>query len=328
MDEYTSISFQHDCRWQDAINRLDGAYNASTLRSYRRSFVRFASWCRERHVPYLPAAPSHLAQFIDDLSDSLRPVSLGHVARAIGRIHSLAGEADPTHSSDVFLSLRRAARRNAYAPRQAFGLTIEILARMAQACPDDLRGYRDRTLMWVGFETLCRASEIAALKIEDVTRTSRGTVTIVVRRGKSDQLGRGRTVVLSASTAQVVEAWIGKSGRATGLLFPRTNSAMTPVGSLAASSITRILRAGARRAGLPHAIVAQISSHSLRVGGAQQLTMNERNLSQIMRAGGWKSIATVSRYIEGAQLSPWDGNANVLSFPLPLQRRPHVKGWR
>jgi len=91
---------------------------------------------------------------------------------------------------------------------------------------------------------------------------------------------------------------------------------------LTVTSISRRLRIRARQAGLPASIVSQISSHSLRVGGAQQLTMNNRNLAQIMRAGGWRSVNTVSRYIEAAELSVWDERPSAISLPLPTPSNP------
>lgn len=45
--------------------------------------------------------------------------------------------------------------------------------------------------------------------------------------------------------------------------------------------------------------------HSLRVGGAQQLTLNGHGLLVIMRAGGWKSMNVVARYIEHLDIDVW-----------------------
>ncbi len=49
----------------------------------------------------------------------------------------------------------------------------------------------------------------------------------------------------------------------------------------------------------------RISGHSLRVGAAQQLTINGLGILQIMRAGGWRSMSVVARYVENVDLDVW-----------------------
>lgn len=315
-------------RWQKAIERLADAYAPSTLRGYTHTFATFESWCLSKHAEFLPAEPETVARYLEYRSHDLRPPTLGHVATYIGRVHRLAGYRDPTVAIDVFLALRRAGRRYPHRPRQALGLISEKLQAMAEGCGNDPAGLRDRALMWVGFESLCRGSEIAALRVEDLARTAVGTFTLLIRKGKADQTGRGRIVVLSPRTAQVIEQWLTCSGLSAGVLLPKLDTVGSPVGSLSTVAITRILRRRARCAGLAEAQVLQISSHSLRVGGAQQLTMNHRNLAQIMRAGGWRSVGTVSRYIEGAELSIWeDQPINTVAPVLPTKHRA-VRGWK
>ena len=47
------------------------------------------------------------------------------------------------------------------------------------------------------------------------------------------------------------------------------------------------------------------SSHSLRVGAAQELLRRGLTTSAIMRAGGWKSVDVLARYLEEAQVNVW-----------------------
>jgi integrase/recombinase XerD len=60
------------------------------------------------------------------------------------------------------------------------------------------------------------------------------------------------------------------------------------------------------RAGLPKPQAEQILAHSLRIGAAQDLMSDGRDLLTIMRAGGWKSTNVVSRYVEQADWRIWD----------------------
>ena len=49
--------------------------------------------------------------------------------------------------------------------------------------------------------------------------------------------------------------------------------------------------------------VAELSGHSMRVGGAQDLMMSGHDTLMIMTAGGWKNVEVVARYVEKAAVS-------------------------
>ena len=60
----------------------------------------------------------------------------------------------------------------------------------------------------------------------------------------------------------------------------------------------RILKAMARRAGLPETVVQGLSGHSARVGAAQDMIAAGIELPAILQAGRWKSTAMGNRYGE------------------------------
>ena len=51
--------------------------------------------------------------------------------------------------------------------------------------------------------------------------------------------------------------------------------------------------------------VRAFSGHSLRVGAAQDLLCAGFDTAAIMRAGGWKSINVLGRYLEFAEHNVW-----------------------
>lgn len=67
----------------------------------------------------------------------------------------------------------------------------------------------------------------------------------------------------------------------------------------------RLIKNTAIREGLATSIVDAFSGHSLRVGAAQDLLRNGYDTAAIMRAGGWKSLATLARYLEKAEHNVW-----------------------
>ena len=62
----------------------------------------------------------------------------------------------------------------------------------------------------------------------------------------------------------------------------------------------------ATNSGLKPDVIRKLSGHSMRVGAAQDLMSNGFGMMTIMRAGGWKSINVLARYVEKADLQIWD----------------------
>jgi hypothetical protein len=49
----------------------------------------------------------------------------------------------------------------------------------------------------------------------------------------------------------------------------------------------------------------EVSGHWLRVGAAQELIARGADISAIMRAGGWKTIEVVARYVQKIEVNVW-----------------------
>lgn len=205
--------------WRKALQQLDGAFSDHTLRSYGSGFGLFAAWCRERRQPPLPAASATVVDYIDWCSVRLKPGTVHQRLCAIKKIHRLCCQPDPTRDQSVDLAMRRVRRSQPSRPRQAMGLTTLLCDGMLGTCRDDLIGMRDRVLLGVGFDTLCRQSELVSIRIEDLTETSDGRYSVLVRRAKTDPSGAGRTALLSTRTSQFVDAWLDAIGATKGPLL-------------------------------------------------------------------------------------------------------------
>lgn len=66
-----------------------------------------------------------------------------------------------------------------------------------------------------------------------------------------------------------------------------------------------MIKSAAKRDGLSPSIVDKFSGHSLRVGAAQDLLKMGYDTAAIMRAGGWKSVSVLARYLEQAEHNVW-----------------------
>ena len=70
--------------------------------------------------------------------------------------------------------------------------------------------------------------------------------------------------------------------------------------------VSRTLMRLGSAAGLDEQMSAALSGHSMRVGCAQDLNASGHDILTIMRAGGWRSMNVVARYIEKVDLRIWD----------------------
>lgn len=291
--------------WNSELERLRGAYADTTIAGYRNDFRLFSHWCEAEGHAALPARPETIVAYLNAHIVHLKATTLTRRVVAILRIHRLLALPDPTGHEDVRLALRRIKRFRPGRPRQAHGITRALRQRMLAACGDDLTGKRDRALVALGFEGLCRRSEISALEVTDLVANIRGGLSVTIRRGKADQVGEGRVVGLSPDTAEILGDWIAAAGIIDGPLICPVYKGRVVQRQMRGFSIARILKRIAEQAGFAPEIVARISGHSLRVGAAQSLAVDGRSVLEIMRVGGWRSITTVARYVENAEITVW-----------------------
>ncbi len=296
--------FEHKS-WRQAILLLDGAYSPHTLRGYHTDLRIFEAWCNNNHRQMLPADPETVIDFIGDQALIICPNSIRRRLVAIKRLHALYGQTDPTTSEWVRLAIRRIKRQKPMRPKQAHALTATLRDRLIASCPDTMIGLRNQAMIALGYDTLCRRSELVALRVEHIDPIPTGGAKVLVRRAKSDPFGRGRYASLSLKGLSIVRRWTDAAGLVEGPLMRIVYQQKAGKRSIGPDQVGRILKEVARNAGVEPAIERGLSGHSMRVGAAQDLIVQGRNVLQIMHAGGWKSTNVVSRYCEGADLNVW-----------------------
>jgi integrase len=295
----TSAPSGHD--WRAALARLDGAYSESTLRGYRSDFARFAAWCDSLDRIALPASPETVAAFVAHRAPACSPSTLRRCLAGIRKLHRLFRLPNPAADEEVLLALRRALRSKPGRPKQARGLTADLRDRLIAACPDTLHGLRNRAIVAVGYDTLCRRSELVGLRVDDLSRLEGGTGRILIRRAKNDPFGDGRLGWLSPRTVGWVDAWLHRAGIGSGWMFRSVHGNRTGAGALHPFAVNRVIKALAAGAGIAPETVRDLSGHSMRVGAAQDMMAGGIGILPIMKAGGWKSMNVVGRYVESAE---------------------------
>jgi len=282
------------------LARCKGAYAETTLRGYRADLMVFQAWCAEKRTGWLPAEPEEVAAFIDDEADAVSPATLRRRLASIAFAHAMHDLASPTTASAVRLALRRAAKRKTRRPAQSKGLTADLLQQILDRQPQTVACARDAALIAVGYDTLCRSAELAAMRVSHIRPGANDQWSVIITRSKCDQAGDGRIAWLSPQTSEALQRWLEMSKIEEGPLFRSLHLGRLSECAMDTSSIRRLVKRAARRADVEIETARGLSGHSMRVGAAQDMLVAGFDAVAIMQAGGWKTTAVLLRYVENA----------------------------
>lgn len=292
--------------WRSELRRLEGAYAPSTMRSYRADVEAFENWCVENGIirPF-PASIETVCRFLEDQGEAKAPSTVQRRLYAIRKVHRLLRLPDPTYDEDINLAMRKVRRQKSIRPRQAKGLTRDYLESFLESEPDTPWGLRNRAMLALGYELLTRRSELIALRNQDITERKDGTLRVLIRRGKADPYGQGRIAFTSRRTADLLREWLSYRGPEIEWLFCPIYQGKMIDRCLETTTVRRVIKEAAQRCGLRADQIASFSGHSMRVGAAQDLLKRGFDTAAIMRAGGWKSVNVLARYLEKAEHNVW-----------------------
>lgn len=137
------------------------------------------------------------------------------------------------------------------------------------------------------------------MQVEHIRFLDRAT-SIFIPLSKSDPFGDGRLAYLSPQTEKLLKSWLEDAAIDERAVFRGLHTGKIGSSALNTSSIRRLIKAAARRADLPDAVVQSLSGHSMRIGAAQDMMVTGFDQLAIMQAGGWKTANVVLRYVENA----------------------------
>ena len=273
----------------------------NTRMTYASQWNRFRSWCEERALDPLAAAPAQVAAYLAERAETRKLATVQTSAAAIAAAYRAAGRADPTKTPLVADTLRGIARQHAAAPeaapRQAaaldYGTALELLQAAGQPqrrgrgretpSAAAARGRRDAAIVALAFCAGLRRSEIASLVWDDIKPTARaGQLRVRVRTSKANADGRREDLRLL----------VGAFARAVDQLRTATAAAAPDrVVPLSPHQVNRRVQILAAALGLEG-----VSSHSGRRGLASELVRRGASTTAVQLAGGWRSPAMVARY--------------------------------
>jgi integrase len=219
----------------------------------------------------------------------------------LSAIHKLNRFNDPTKDPDVTLEIRRMHRKLGRSSNQAGSINANTLDKLLLATDDSIRGIRDRALLLVAYDTLCRRSELVSLQVKDVKINLKNgveTSSILLRKSKTDQDSTGKWLHLNPRAHLALVEWMKELPKEQEMLYCGLNRALDISPKIGAGQINRIYKNIARKAGLDESVIEGISGHSMRVGAAQDLLNSGASMPIIMQRGRWSKTDTVMRYLE------------------------------
>ena len=276
-----------------------GAFATNTLRAWKADWEVFTESCRVFRLKSLPASPKTVRAFVFEcLGKGKKPATVRRYVSTIGRAHRASGVLDPTRSEDVKLALKEMGRNVSARQKQARGLVWGEIEAFLSIEPRNLRDIRDRALVAVAYDTMCRREELVSLLVEDIAEASDGSGSILIRRSKTDTTGEGATAYLSPLTMRLLKEWVTKAEIKQGAIFVRVHGAAGVGDPLTPQSVMAILRKVGQWIGLGKDEWGKISGHSARVGAAQDLLALNISLASVMQAGRWSDTRMPIRYAE------------------------------
>lgn len=186
---------------------------ASTRAAYAGDWAHFHRWCAAAGLAALPAAVDTVRLYLADLEATrtsagqvvFSPATMGRRLAAIAAAHHDAGHRSPTRDPAVGAVLTGIKRARAHPTHQMRPLLLDDLRTVLGGLgfgtwPDGLIAARDAAALLIGFTGALRRSELAALTVADLTFHPVDGLHVRIARSKTDQTGRGATVVLPYGT--------------------------------------------------------------------------------------------------------------------------------
>lgn len=282
----------------------------NTRKTYDSGWRSWSRWASDRGHPVLPADPEHLQVWLATMViQNMKPTTAAIYLAAVADRHRALPGPNPAHDPQVrrlLAGLSRTSVAKGNTPRQASPLRWKDIERIVDTAhiprnnqpggsietPEQAqqRALTDIAMIALAHDAALRCSELLAIRWADIEAPEENGLNVVrIRWSKTDQTGQGAIAVMSDFTAQAIARIKPDGAHPHDRIF-----AISP------STVTRRMRAAAEAAGID---ATDITSHSPRVGMAQDLAASGISIAGLMGAGRWKSAATAIRYTERVSAS-------------------------
>jgi len=295
---------------EETLLNLQSSKANNTVRAYKSDFNDFTLFCVKNGFKSLPSEPKIVSLYLTHLSTKGSKMStLKRRLVSIGVIHKLKGHYLDTKHPSIIENIMGIKRRKGSNQTGKKPILINDLKKIIdvidQENNNEIKKFRDRSIILIGFSGGFRRNEIVSLDYDDLDFVPEG-LKINVRRSKTDQFGEGfRKALPYFDRSQycpvvTLKNWIEVSQIISGPVFRRfTKGSKLSNNRLTDQTVALLIKKYLQLAGIDS---KNYSGHSLRSGfatSAAEFGVEERN---IMAMTGHKSTEMVRRYIKESNL--------------------------
>ena len=295
---------------EETLLNLQSSKANNTLRAYKSDFNDFSLFCVKNGFKSLPSDPKVVSLYLTYLSS--RDAKMSTLKRrlvSIGVIHKLKGHYLDTKHPSIIENIMGIKRRKGSIQLSKKPLLINYLKELINAIDkqkkEEIKKFRDRSIILIGFSGGFRRNEIVSLDYEDLDFVTEG-LKINLRRSKTDQFGEGFKKALpyfdNSQYCPVVslKKWIEVSKITSGPVFRRfTKGSRLSNNRLTDQTVALLIKEYLKLAGIDS---KNYSGHSLRSGFATSAAESGAEERNIMAMTGHKSTEMVRRYIKEVNL--------------------------
>ncbi len=294
---------------EETLNNLKNSKSNNTLRAYRSDFRDFEVFCIKHGLKSLPTHPKIISLYLTHLSKNSKISTLRRRLVSISMIHKLKGHyLDTKHPLIVenMMGIRRVygSIQKGKKPILINHLKL-IINSINDQKKDDIKKFRDKALILIGFGGGFRRTELISIDYEDLEFVSEG-LKIIIRKSKTDQFGEGMIKGLPFFDDQNycpvinLKKWLEISNIKSGPIFRRfTKGFNLNEKRLTDQSVALLIKEYLNLAGIEN---KNFAGHSLRSGFATVAAEAGADERSIMAMTGHKTTQMVRRYIKEANL--------------------------
>ncbi|MDA9635006.1 tyrosine-type recombinase/integrase [Candidatus Pelagibacter sp.] len=295
---------------EETLLNLKSSKANNTVRAYKSDFNDFELFCAQNGFKSLPSEPKIVALYLTHLSTKEAKMStLKRRLVSIGVIHKLKGHYLDTKHPSIIENIMGIKRRKGSVQKGKKPILInnlkQIINVIDQQNKEEIKKFRDRSIILIGFSGGFRRNEIVSLDYDDLDFVQEG-LKINIKRSKTDQFGEGFTKALpyfdSPQYCPVVslKKWIEISKIISGPVFRRfVKGSKLLENRLTDQTVALLIKEYLNLAGIDS---KNYSGHSLRSGFATSAAESGVEERSIMAMTGHKSTEMVRRYIKDANL--------------------------
>ena len=295
---------------EETLLNLQSSKANNTVRAYKSDFNDFGIFCAQNGFKSLPSDPKIVSLYLTHLSTKDAKMStLKRRLVSIGVIHKLKGHYLDTKHPAIIENIMGIKRRKGSIQKAKKPILINSLKLIIDAIDkqnkQEIKKFRDRSIILIGFSGGFRRNEIVSLDYDDLDFVPEG-LKINIKRSKTDQFGEGFTKALpyfdSSQYCPVVSLknLLDLSKINSGPVFRRfVKGSKLSKNRLTDQTVALLIKKYLNLAGIDS---KNFSGHSLRSGFATSAAESGAEERSIMAMTGHKSTEMVRRYIKEANL--------------------------